>query len=72
METKSVILARFVDLTLPQQTCYHGNRMSDFPKNSFSIEKFLENQCLAIICLNFTFSTIFLVNYGHRAIKVLV
>ena len=25
---------------------------------------------LAIICLNFTFSTIFLVNNGHRAIKV--
>ena len=25
---------------------------------------------LAIICLNFIFSTIFLVNNGHRAIKV--
>ena len=54
METKRVILARFVDLMLRQQTCYRGNRMSDFPKNSF----FVGN------------STIFLVNNGHRAIKV--
>ena len=28
-------------LTLPQQTCYHGNRMSDFQKNSLFVEKFL-------------------------------
>ena len=27
---------------------------------------------IAIICLNFTFSIIFLINYGHKATKVLV
>ena len=39
----------------------HGNQMSDFQKNSL----FLGNSFLAIICLNFTFSTILLVNNGH-------
>ena len=66
METKRVILARFVDFELPQQMCYHGNRMSDFHKNTLFVEKLF----LAIICLNFTFSIIFLVNNGHRATKV--
>ena len=70
METKRVILARFVDLTLPQQTCYHGNRMSDFPNNSFFVDKFLGNQFWQLFASIFTFSTIFLVNTGHRAIKV--
>ena len=44
--------------------------MSDLQKNSLFVEKFLENYFLAIICLNFTFSIIFLVNNGHRATKV--
>ena len=70
METKRVILARFVEFDLPQQTCYHGNWMSDFQRNSLFVEKFLENSFFAIVCLNFTFSIIFLVNNGHRATKV--
>ena len=32
--------------------------------------KLLRNSFLGIICLNFTFSTIFLVNNSHRTIKV--
>ena len=31
-------------LTLPEQTCYHGNRVSDFQKSSLFVEKFLKNQ----------------------------
>ena len=46
METKKVILARFMDF--------------DVSPSIF----------LAIICLNFTISTIFFVNNSHRAIKV--
>ena len=57
-------------LTLPKQMCYRGNRMSDFPKKSIFVEDFLEKINLANNCLNFTFSTINLVNNGHRAIKV--
>ena len=33
---------------------------------------FLGKSMLAIICRNFTFSTIFSINNGHRAIKVYV
>ena len=58
-------------LTLPQETGYHGNRMSHFPNIRFLLEN-PEKINLAIICLNFTFSTIFLVNNSRRAIKVLV
>ena len=67
METKRVILARSVDFAVLQQMCYHGNRMSDFPKKSFFVEKKIN---FGSFCLNFTFSTIFLVNNGHRVIKV--
>ena len=56
-------------LTLPLRMSYHGNRMSDFHKNSYFVENLIET-ILSIICLNFTFSTIFLANNGHRAIKV--
>ena len=41
METKNVILARFLDFDV---THYHGNQMSDFPKHFFFVEKFIENQ----------------------------
>ena len=34
METKRVILARFVDFEVTQKTCYHGKHMLDFQKNS--------------------------------------
>ena len=44
METKRLILARFVDFEVPQQTCYHGNKFSNFPENSLFVEKFLEIQ----------------------------
>ena len=43
METKRVILARFVDFDITQQMCNCGNRMSDFQKNSLFVEKFFEN-----------------------------
>ena len=59
-----------MDLTLPQQMCFPGNGMSDFPKNYIFVEKLFKKSISAIICLNFTFSTIYLVNNGHRAIKV--
>ena len=62
METREWIL------TLLQQTCLHGNQMSDFPENAFFVDTFLYN----VICLNFTFSTIFLVNNDHRAIKYML
>ena len=55
---------------LPQQTNYHGNWISYLQKISLFVENFLENQFWQFICLNFTFSTIFIVNNGHRAIKV--
>ena len=70
METKRVILARFMDFDviptnlLPWQP---GVRFSK--KNSFRL-KIREKSILAIICLNSSFSIIFLVNNGHRAIKV--
>ena len=57
-------------MILPQQMRYHGNRMSDFQNKSFFVERILRKSMLAIICLNFTVSTIFLVNNGHRAIKM--
>ena len=45
METKRVILARFVDFYVtPTNVLYHGNRMSDFPQKLFFVEQFLENQ----------------------------
>ena len=44
--------------------------ISDFTPNALFVEKLHRKSILAIICLNFTFSTIFLVNNSHRAIKV--
>ena len=41
METKRVILARFVDFDVHVD---HGNRLSDFQKNSLLVEKFMKNQ----------------------------
>ena len=55
---------------LPQHMCYHGNQMSNVPQNSFFVEKIIRKLILAIICFNFTFSTIFLVKNSHIAIKV--
>ena len=43
METKRVILARLVDFDSTQTMRYHGNRISEFLKNSFFDENFLEN-----------------------------
>ena len=41
METKNVIMARFLDFDV---THYHGNQMPDFLKHSIFVEKFIENQ----------------------------
>ena len=57
---------------LTQQMRYYGNIVLDFHKNSLFVEKFLRNQFLTIVCLNFIFSTIFVVNNGHRAIKLYI
>ena len=42
METKRMILARFVDFDVNLQMRYYGNQMSDFPKKSMIVEKFRE------------------------------
>ena len=48
----------------------YGNGTSDFPQNSLFCWKIHRKSIWAIICLNLTFSTLFSVNNGHRAIKV--
>ena len=57
METKRVILAIFVNLDVTPTNALPWQPCVRFSKK-FSF------------CLNFTFSTIFLINNGHRAIKV--
>ena len=57
METKILILASFVEFDSTPTNVLPWQPDVRFPP------KFL-------FCLNFTFSTIFLVNNGHRAIKV--
>ena len=70
METKRLILARFVNCDVtPTNMLPWQPRVRFFKKISFC-SKILEKSILAIIGFNFTFSTIFLVNNGHRAIKV--
>ena len=72
METKRLISARFVDfditgtltIALPWQLDVR------FSKKCSSCWKILRKSIFAIICLNFTFSIIFLINDGHRAIKL--
>ena len=66
METKRVSSARFVDFDVNLTNMLPWQQMSDFPKHS----RFVEKSISAIICLNFTFCTNFLVKIGHRAIKV--
>ena len=43
METKRVIMVGFVDFEVTPTNRYHGNWMSDFPKKSLFVEKFLTN-----------------------------
>ena len=57
-----MILARFVDFDVTSTNVLPWQ--PDFPKI------LLRKSILEIICLIFTFSTILLVNNGHRAIKV--
>ena len=70
METKRVILARFLDFDVTPTYVLPWQRDVRFSPKLFFCLKILRKSILAIICLNFTFSTIFLVNNGHRAIKV--
>ena len=70
METNRVVSASFVDFDVtPISTLPWQPDVRFSPKFSFCW-KIHRKLIKAIICLNFTFSTIFLVNNGHRAIKV--
>ena len=62
METKKVIFVRFVDFDVTPTNVLPWQLDVRFsPKFYF---------CWKILSLNLTFSTIFLVNNGHRGIKV--
>ena len=65
-----VILARSVDFHVPPTNALPWQPDVRFSRKFFFCWKILRKSILAIICLNFTFSTIFLVNDSHRAIKV--
>ena len=67
METMRVILARFVDFDVTLTNGLPWQPLVRFSKKISFCWKTYEK---SIICLNFIFSTIFLVNNGHRAIKV--
>ena len=65
-----MILARFVDFDVTLTNVLPWQPDVRISKKIFFWLKILRKSILAIICLDFTFSTIFLVNNGHRAIKV--
>ena len=76
METKGVILASFCFIACRRN--YPNNTKSHkcypffvirFSKKNLFLMKNSEKSILAIIRLNYTFSTIFLINNGHRAIS---
>ena len=70
MGTKRVILARFVDFDVTPRNALPRQPHVRFLKNISFCRKILEKSILANICLNFTFCIIFVLNNGHRAIKV--
>ena len=70
IETKRMILARFVefDVTLTNTLLWQPDVR--FSKKNLFLLKNSRKINFSNYLLNFTFSTIFLVNNGHRAIKV--
>ena len=70
METKSLILARFVDFDVTPTNVLPWQPDVRFSEKISFCRKTPGKLFLAIICLNFTFSIIFLENNGHRATKV--
>ena len=70
MDTKRVLLARFDDIDVTPTNMLPWQPHVRFSKKFSFCGNILEKSILAIIRLNFMFSTIFLVNNGHRAIKV--
>ena len=70
METKRVIVARFVDFDVTPTNVLPWQPDVRFSEKILFLLKIPGKLFLAIICLNFTFSIIFLVNTGHRATKV--
>ena len=70
METKRLILARFMDFDVTPARVLPWQPNVRFSTNLSFCWKIHRKSILAIICLNFTFSSIFLVNIGHRGIKV--
>ena len=70
METKRVILAIFVDFDVTPISALPWQPDFRFSLKFSFCWKLLGKSILAIICLNFTFSTVSLVNNGHKAIKV--
>ena len=70
METKKVILARFVDFDITPANMLLWQSDVRFPINYVFVEKFLENQFWQLFASILHILTIFLVNNGHRAIKV--
>ena len=65
-----MILARFVDFDVTPTNVLPWQPDVRFSEKCSFFCKIPGKLFLAIICLNFTFSIIFLVNNGHRATKV--
>ena len=70
METRRMILARLVEIDVTLTNMLPWQPDVRFSKKISFCRRILRKSILALICLNFTFSTIFSVKNGHRAIKV--
>ena len=70
METKMAVWGRSVEFDVTPTNAFPWQPDVRFSKKFSFCSKILRKSILAFICLNSTFSAIFLVNNGHRAIKV--